>query len=107
MSTQKLETIEFGDRFLIQMTPVTRVGKRDAHTPKAVEKLVPADFYAAVRDFSKGLMGTLREVMPDEATLEFGVGVQGEGKFILCSASASATVKVTLKWKSSAEEKGK
>lgn len=58
------------------------------------------DALAALRPATNAVMNQLRDLHPDEATVEFGVKLDTKAGAFLASAGASANFKVTLKWAS-------
>lgn len=65
------------------------------------ERLSFRDIADSIRAVASALQGTLRDLKPDKATIEFGIGIgieSGKAVAVLVQGTGSCNVKVTLEW---------
>jgi hypothetical protein len=97
--------IEFptdGGEPIVVEVDVDEQGRRKAgRSGKVVEKanVTFEQALSVLRPVADAALEHIRHLKPDEATVEFGVTVNGEASAVLASAGTEANVKVTLKWK--------
>lgn len=55
---------------------------------------------AKIKPFCKAIINSLEdlETKPDNASAEFGLNINGEGRLFVVKASVEATIKITLNW---------
>lgn len=74
-------------------------------TPQLLEKTLNVITFGA-ESFSKALNKMKgKKYYPDNATLEFSIGVGGKGKVFIAEASASSNLKISLTWNSERSKK--
>ncbi len=101
---------ESGETVRIQAEPSEQKKYRSG-TEEVVVQKVGVKFEAAlgtVKAATKGLMRAMKEINPDEVSVEFSIKTEGEaGFFTICRASTEATFKITMTWKHAAQAGGK
>ena len=92
-----------GEGELIETGP--DLGKLVEFTPQLLDKTLNVITFGA-ESFSKVLNKMKgKKYYPDNATLEFGIGVGGKGKVFIAEASASSSLKISLTWDSKKSKK--
>jgi hypothetical protein len=73
------------------------VGRADDVAAEAQESF--QDALSRLRPATRAVVDQLRDLSPDEATVEFGIKLDAKAGAFLASAGTAANFKVTLKWK--------
>lgn len=74
------------------------VGRPDSVAQKATQSFDEA--LSRVQPAIAAVMGKLRELQPEELTVEFGIKLNAAAGAFLASAGTEANFKVSIKWKS-------